>query len=422
VTIATATVSKLVIDPGSLSLAPGESKQFSATASWSDGVTRPVSLSYSATGGTISSSGLFEAGAGTGTYRVIVGCASGCTQKDTSFISIQTSVGSPSGLTLSPSNVTLDIGEVRQFSVKNASGTTLSATWSTTGGFFSSSGNWYRAPRTAGSYTVTARTTSGTVSTTVIVKAPTAPYLSDDFDSCTLSKSTNALGSAWTSTGGGNSTEVPRISKAVAHSGSCSLRFTYAAGGATDDAWSEQRFRLGKRLSELYIRWYQYFPNGSATIIGPKYVHRNDTGPDNNKLLRLWDEDYRNYRVKMGWSTLPKGGGDSYFITEYGTSTNPVGQHGSDGDADGITNPRRGRWVKMVIHVRLATAANNDGVMEMWVDGVKTVSNTGLPMYPSGGVGNYLLNGYIMGWSNSGFSTTSSTYIDDVVISGTPIS
>jgi hypothetical protein len=60
--------------------------------------------------------------------------------------------------------------------------------------------------------------------------------------------------------------------------------------------------------------------------------------------------------------------------------------------------------------------------MEMWVDGVKTVSNTGLPMYPTGGVGNYLLNGYIMGWSNSGFSTTSSTYIDDVVVSGTPIS
>jgi hypothetical protein len=71
--------------------------------------------------------------------------------------------------------------------------------------------------------------------------------------------------------------------------------------------------------------------------------------------------------------------------------------------------------------VRLATAANNDGVIEMWVDGVKTINNTTLPLYPDYGIGNYMRNGYLMGWANSGFSATSNTYIDDVIISGVPI-
>ena len=417
ITIASATVTKLEITPSSASLTTGGTKQFTATATWSDGVSRSVSLAWSATGGTVSSSGLYAAGSSGGTYRVIVGCASGCTRKDTATVSIATATTNTGtgSFTISPTNVTLDVGEVFNFTAST------SVTWSASGGSFSS-GGWYRAPRTAGTYTVTARNSSGSRTATITVKTPSGPYFSDSFDGCSLSKSFNSLGFGWTSTGGGNSTEVPRISTATSHSGNCSLRFSYSGGGAGDDGWSEQRFKLGKRLSEIWVRWYQYFPSGSVTGVGPKYVHRDDTGPDNNKFLRLWDEDYREYKLKLGFSTLPKSGGDSYLITEYGTSTNPVGAHGSDSDGYGISSSRRGRWVKFVVHVRLATSANNDGVIEMWVDGTKTISNTTLPMYPSSGLGNYMRNGYIMGWANSGFSTTSHTYIDDVTISGVPIS
>jgi hypothetical protein len=419
VKVAWPTVTKLVISPSSTLLLTGATKQFTATATWSDGVSRSVSLAWSATGGTVSTSGYYKAGTTTGTYRVIVGCASGCSKKDTASVSISSATTSTSttSFSISPKTITLDIGEVYQFT------STTTVTWSASGGSFSSSGGWYRAPRTAGTYTVTARTSSGAANTaTVTVKTPTGPYFTDNFDSCSLNKTANALGFRWNDTGGGTSSEVPRISTATKHSGSCSLRFTYAGGLSGDDAWSEQRFRLGKRLSEIYIRWYQYFPSGSTSSIGAKYVHRNDTGPDNNKFLRLWDEDYRNYKMKTGFSTLPKSGGDSFLITEYGNTTTSVGSHGSDGDPDGITNSRRGRWVKFVAHVRLATSANNDGVIELWVDGVKTISNTNLPLYPTGGVGNYMRNGYLMGWANSGFSTTSHTYIDDVTISGVPIS
>jgi hypothetical protein len=87
VTISTAKVTKLVLSPGTVSLAPGGSQQFSTSATWSDGVSRPVTLSYTAAGGTVSSTGLYKAGTTTGSYWVKVTC-SGCSVADTSSVSI----------------------------------------------------------------------------------------------------------------------------------------------------------------------------------------------------------------------------------------------------------------------------------------------------------------------------------------------
>jgi hypothetical protein len=56
-------------------------------------------------------------------------------------------------------------------------------------------------------------------------------------------------------------------------------------------------------------------------------------------------------------------------------------------------------------------------VIEMWADGAKVITNLNLPLYPTGGIGNYLKNGYLMGWSNSGFTQTTYTYIDDFTVS-----
>jgi hypothetical protein len=425
VTVAAPKVVALTLSPASATLLPGASQQFTTAATWSDGLSHPVTLSYSATGGSITTGGLYTAGTQAGNYRVIVTC-SGCSLADTSSIAIQTSSTSGvTSLTLTPETITLDIGEVYPFTVtaRLANGSTVTnpvLNWTASSGEVNSQG-WYRAPRTAGTYTVTVSSGSVNDKATVTVKVPTGPYFTDNFNSCTLSKAANSQGFFWWDTQGGNSTEVPAISSTMGRSG-CSLKFSFTAGVAGDDAWSEQRFGFGKRLSEVYMQWYQYWPVGSEwPNLGPKFVHREDTGPDNNKFLRFWDEDYAKYRIKLGFSTLPRGGGDSNIITEYGTNGGGVGPFGSAFDPNGITSTRRGRWVRIQIHVRLATAANNNGVIEMWVDGVKTINNTNLPMYPDGGLGNYLRRGYILGWANSGFSQTSMTYIDDVVISGVPI-
>jgi Bacterial Ig-like domain (group 2) len=70
VTIPAATLTGLRLSPASVSIPVGTSVQFSAMGTLSDGSTASVPVVYSATGGTISFSGLYTAGSATGTYRV----------------------------------------------------------------------------------------------------------------------------------------------------------------------------------------------------------------------------------------------------------------------------------------------------------------------------------------------------------------
>jgi hypothetical protein len=236
-----------------------------------------------------------------------------------------------------------------------------------------------------------------------------------------LTQSGLSPGFKWQDSRGGGASERPVVTRATAHSGSCSLRFTFAAGAAGRDAWSEQRFILGKRLTELYIQWYQYWPDGKEKpSLGPKFQHRRDTGPNNNKFLRLWDEDYNRYNVKLGFSTLPKNAGDSELIAEYGTNRLGVGR-GSVPGRELVTEANRGRWVRVQVHVKLATAAADNGILEIWIDGRQILSTSNLKLYPGSVGDNFIRHGYLLGWANSGFNKASSTFIDDVVIAGFPI-
>jgi hypothetical protein len=61
----------LVIAPASITLASGVSHQFTAYRRTSDGDSVTVAVNFSATGGRITSAGLYTAGANAGTYRVI---------------------------------------------------------------------------------------------------------------------------------------------------------------------------------------------------------------------------------------------------------------------------------------------------------------------------------------------------------------
>jgi hypothetical protein len=347
---------------------------------------------------------------------------------DKSTAIIQTALsGNPvTSLTVTPKTITLDIGEVYQFNLsarlsEDSTQPAPTVTWSATGGAVNHAG-LYRAPRSMGTYSVTVRSAAGASDTAVVtVVKPAGLYLSDDFEQGHLGAGSSGFG--WgEAMGSRNGAEKPVVSSDIAHSGRYSLKFIFLGGGAGKDAWSEQRFHFGKLLSEVYLRWYQYFPTGAEQpSLGPRFVHRNDTGPNNNKFLKVWDDDYSKYKLSAGFSTNPTANGNSVIITEYGTNGRGVGPFKSQSDGRGITDVRRGRWVRFDVHIRTATAANNDGVIELWVDGVKTINNTTLPMYPDGGVGNYLRNAYIMGWANSGFTTTTFTYIDDLAISATPI-
>jgi len=197
--------------------------------------------------------------------------------------------------------------------------------------------------------------------------------------------------------------------------GQCSAEFTFGGNSdSTDDAWAEWRFQLTKPVTEAWVAWSAYYPGAGDVAKGTApYVHRA-VSPNNNKLLRLWDEDYGAYRLKLGFSLTA--GALSNITTEYGTNGTGVGRFGSQYARDAISPAVLGRWIRFVAHVRTATAANNDGVIELWQDGVKVITNTTLPIYPSGGLGNYFRYGYLLGWANSGFAETTKVWLAKVVI------
>jgi hypothetical protein len=65
------TLASVIVSPASVSLTPGSSKQFRPYGLDSAGDSVAVTASFTATGGTITSAGLFTAGQTTGSYRVI---------------------------------------------------------------------------------------------------------------------------------------------------------------------------------------------------------------------------------------------------------------------------------------------------------------------------------------------------------------
>lgn len=243
----------------------------------------------------------------------------------------------------------------------------------------------------------------------------------DDFEGGAMTRTENGV--KW---GGGAYTSI--VSN-FGRSGTRSLRFAFQAG---DNSWAEQRFNLGKDYTDVTIEWYAYYPSGSDGM-GPKFVHKNNASQgDNNKLIRLWKgnasdgtDGYSSFYVKVGASSdlSSSGSGNESVYGEYGTNGKGIGPGGSTGagpvgKADPlITDAYRGRWVPFKYRVKTASSANNDGLMELWRDGVLLFRNSQMPIYPSGGTGNGFNIGYLLGWANSGFAQTTYVYIDDVRIS-----
>jgi hypothetical protein len=82
---------QVTLAPASATLAPNSTKQFSATATWSDSTTTTLTPVWSATGGTITTGGLYTAGSTAGTFRLI---ATSGALADTSTITITAPLGS----------------------------------------------------------------------------------------------------------------------------------------------------------------------------------------------------------------------------------------------------------------------------------------------------------------------------------------
>ena len=165
------TLAQLVLTPTSAALSPNGTKQFAVAGVWSDGSMKDPSPTYTATGGTVSPTGLYTAGAAPGTYRVIATDRSGA-RADTSTVTITAPPRTLTRLVISPKSATLAGGATQQFVVaatwSDGSTSTPTIAYSASGGTITPSGA-YTAPSAAGSYRVIATTTAGSAADTSIV-------------------------------------------------------------------------------------------------------------------------------------------------------------------------------------------------------------------------------------------------------------
>jgi Big-like domain-containing protein/polysaccharide lyase-like protein len=127
----TPVLAQVVVVPRSTALGTGASRRFSAYGRLSSDDSVPVSVTWSATGGGISSSGLYTAGLAPGGY-VVTASAGGIT--GTALLTI-TDV-SVASVAVSPASASMSIGSTRQLSavVRDANGNVLTGravTWAT---------------------------------------------------------------------------------------------------------------------------------------------------------------------------------------------------------------------------------------------------------------------------------------------------
>jgi parallel beta-helix repeat protein len=173
------TLQSVVLTPATASVAEGAKQQFNASGQMSDGSTVPLSPSFTATGGMISSSGEYTAGNTAGTYRVIAtDPASG--KADTSSVTIIAPPATLQAVVLTPSTISLTAGGTQQFSasgrMSDGSTSAVTVTWSASGGTISSAG-FFTAGQTAGTFRAIATQSGGSLAdtATVTVTAPTPP-------------------------------------------------------------------------------------------------------------------------------------------------------------------------------------------------------------------------------------------------------
>lgn len=137
-------VTEVIVTPSGQTVQAGSTLQFSAQTVLADGDTTIGSVTWSATGGSINTVGLFTAGQAAGTFRVIGRASNGLA--DTAAVSVAVPSTNPTliGVTVTPATATVAAGGTVQFAatgrLSNGSTQPVNVTWAATGGVVSGSG------------------------------------------------------------------------------------------------------------------------------------------------------------------------------------------------------------------------------------------------------------------------------------------
>ena len=184
VIVSTAPAVAVTISPASTSVAAGGTAQFTATVTGAAN----TGVTWTATGGTISSSGLFTAGSTSGSFQIKATSVQDSSKSATASVTVtaQASIS----VAVSPTSTTLVTGGTQQFGVTVAGTSNTSVTWTATGGTISS-GGIFTAGSTPGVFQVTATsnqdsTKSGTAAVTIVAAGTSTDHPRIFLDAPTL--------------------------------------------------------------------------------------------------------------------------------------------------------------------------------------------------------------------------------------------
>ncbi len=177
VTAAQPVLTSISVAPSTIALGPSATQQFTATGHFSGGGTGSVAVNWTATGGTITSTGLYTAGSTVGPYVVTATLVGGSTA-GTAAVTITQSPPTLTSITVAPATVVLAPGIAQQFTAtahySDASTATIPVDWTATGGTIDAAG-LYTPGATDGPYLVSATATGTYITGTANVTITTAP-------------------------------------------------------------------------------------------------------------------------------------------------------------------------------------------------------------------------------------------------------
>jgi hypothetical protein len=262
---------------------------------------------------------------------------------------------------------------------------------------------------------------SNTADVSIVSSILATPFFEDDFSTGNILKTLNGL-SFWANNSSSfqqpTATRLSTITVAAEagsenpHSTAVnSVRALYA--GTTnieEDARPELRFTLRGQYPDIWTSFDLYIPLN--------YSHRSPASPGNNKFFIIDDLTGAHYLDVEAWPT--SGGNDRLGM-----------QWKYNGVAQGWRYPTtevslgnasdRGLWHHYVFHHKVSSGPTaNDGMFQLWKNGVLVMNFQNLPNYTPGA--NYFERGYIFGASNSGFTPDTILRMANVKFSSSPLS
>jgi hypothetical protein len=171
------------ISPSTSSLQPGQKQQFIAAVTGSSS----AAITWTDSGGTINSQGLYTAPAAAGTYIVTANAApsrrgrrSAGVMPGSAVVTVTASAPPPVTsniqVSVSPTAASLQTGGQQQFSASVSGTSNTAVTWSASNGSIAANG-MYTAPTNAGTYTITAISNSDLTKSGSALAVVTAPQL-----------------------------------------------------------------------------------------------------------------------------------------------------------------------------------------------------------------------------------------------------